>query len=224
MPAVPAAITIGKLIVDDVNTVAHVWWDGARLRDRKGNIWTMNGTVPQVARNGRVPPGSGPFSDANYYSLGSGSDVLDFAGDFSAHFVIDGTLSVAGNRRILANSNLTTNGWQVVDEAGGSFALYIGTGAAITSIGSAKMSGVVNVISAGRSGGTSYLKVNLQATASNVHAYTPGTTSIARIGDIAGAAFTGTIYEIMATSTPFSEALAVAIQTRIKSKLGITAW
>src|SRR5574340_1492774 len=75
------------LIPDDAGTVSHVVFNGSSLVDRFGNSWTQNGTVPQVARSGRTPAGAGPFSDANYYSLGTGSDVLDFAGDFSACIV-----------------------------------------------------------------------------------------------------------------------------------------
>ena len=78
----PPAWRKDPLFSDDANTVAHLYWRNGGLFDSKSNSWSMNGTVPQVASSGKVPPGAGPFSDANFYSLGAGNDVLDFASDF----------------------------------------------------------------------------------------------------------------------------------------------
>lgn len=62
---------LGLLIPEDAATVAHIYFDGAKLNDTKGNTWTQVGTVPQVAKSGAVPAGAGPFSGSNYYSAGN---------------------------------------------------------------------------------------------------------------------------------------------------------
>jgi lysophospholipase L1-like esterase len=75
------------LIPDLPGTVAHPIWSGTAISDAYGT-WTMNSTVPQVARSGNTPPGAGPFASDKWYRLGTGVDALDFAGDFLGIMVV----------------------------------------------------------------------------------------------------------------------------------------
>ena len=99
--------------------MAHVYFNGSQLVDKYGNAWTQNGTVPQVARRGRIPAGAGAFSDANYYSLGTGNDVLDFAGDFSACIVFTATDVAAPVKVLFSNGASSVAGYYLQQAAGG---------------------------------------------------------------------------------------------------------
>ncbi len=216
------------LIIEDANTVAHVWWDGVRLRDtRRRNSWTMNGTVPQIARAVPVPPGAGPFAVANYYALGSGSDVLDFAGDFSACFVL--TPTGAGGENVFRNGVLNTSGYWFIKDAG-AWRLYAFDPAvkSVVSAGAGHyVNDAINVVCIGRSGTTIVIKSNLRTYVTTpVAGIVPGVTSPARIGDAGDgrASFSGTIHEAWFSTTTPSDALFTAIMTRVKARLGITAW
>lgn len=208
------------LITSDVNTVAHVWWDGIRIRDTRGNGWSMTGTVPQVAKLPPVPAGSGPYTTSAYYSLGSGPDVLDFTGDFTVCVVFVG--SPTGSTWIVGDSNGSTNGWRGPVGNGCIARTWPGS---VTVNGGATVAGEVNVCCVGRSGTTLYAKLNLSASAAQagatvaVDAATPAT-----IGWVAGAAMDRTIYEVWATTTTPSDALCTAVANEVKTKLAITAW
>src|SRR5574341_273032 len=204
------------IIPEDANTVAHVWWkDGTGLVDAKGNSWTMNGTVPQIARTIGAPSGAGPFSDANYYALGSGNDVLDFAGDFSCCFVITRTV-IDATRRIIASDGLdSTSGWYIDTYAtSGVVSIVFGAPATRTIIGptaNALGTNAPNVICAGRAATTGYVKLNLgtlvTAAAGTI---TPATTVIANLGRYGGGALPdtdGAIMEAWLSTTTPSDAL-----------------
>ncbi len=210
------------LIPGGPGTVAHVWWDGVRVRDTRGNAWAMQGTVPQVAASGRVPAGAGPFSDANYYSLGTGSDVLDFAGDFSACFVYRHVVSAEdlfgnGGAGATAGYDVTLNGATAFLQVPG-VNVVLGTGLILATL---------NVTCFGRSGANIVGKNNLGSYSSTVQAMTPGTTYAARLGlrnPNQNTPLGGALHEVwFSTMTP-SDALFAAIQQRVKARVGITAW
>jgi hypothetical protein len=213
--------TTGALITEDANTVAHVYWNGTALVDTKGNSWTQNGTVPQVTANPFTTTryGAGPFSLANFYSLGTGADVLDFAGDFTVCVVFaPNTFGVQYTLVIAGLAGASGQGWWMGQSGAGgvSFSTY---GAASTFTASTVAASVVSgpsVACGGRIGSTQYLKVNLLATASTAGALAvPGTSYPSRIGTNTVDAQPGTIYEVYATSTAWNEATVTAIQQKV---------
>ena len=219
--------TSGPLITEDSNTVAHVYWNGTALVDSKGNAWTQNGTVPQVTANPFTTTryGAGPFSTSNYYSLGTGADVLDFAGDFTvcvafqsptiagaSHIVSNGTYGAAGAGYLVRTTTSATSVVTINFEGAESADKVATTGNPYTT--------GPNVLCAGRSGTTGYIKLNLGTTASVVSVpIEAGSAYPAIIGNgtyaPSGAFALGTIYEVYATSTPFTEATVVAIQQKV---------
>ena len=215
--------TSGPLIVEDSGTVAHVYWNGTALVDTKGNAWTENGTVPQVSANPFTTTryGAGPFSAANYYSLGTGTDVLDLPGDMTVCVVFSGLL--AGTSEIASDGGFGAAGagWSLLASATQViFDTYDAASAYTRASSAATVTSGPCVICAGRSGSTQYVKSNLVATVSQAGAKTVAATSNpAMIGRRATGAGTvpmeGTIYELYATSTPFTEATVVEIQQKV---------
>ena len=215
--------TSGPLITEDANTVAHVYWNGTALVDSKGNAWTENGTVPQVTANPFTVErfGSGPFSAANYYSLGTGDDVLDFAGDMTVCVVFSGLL--AGTSEVASDGGFGAAGagWTLLASATQViFDTYDAASAYTRASAAAVVTSGPHVICGGRSGSTQYVKGNLVATVSQAGAKTVAATSnpamIGRRATGAGTApMEGTIYEVYATTTPFTEATVLAIQQKV---------
>ena len=218
---------VTPLILDDAGTVAHVWWKGGALADLKGNVWTMNGTVPQIAKAGRTPAGAGPLSDANYYSLGTGSDVLDLA-EFTLTLVVEPPAAFTVQECPFSNGQNAVGGYyvQVASTVTKTVAMATYSGSLVgIATGNGLLSGV-NALTVGRAAGTSYIKLNGGTTASVVAAMAAGTGVVARLGRYAGVnlPWSGKVYELAGTSTPFNEAAAAAIHSRVRSKTGVTAW
>lgn len=221
---VPMAVYSGPLIADDVNTVCHATFNGTAIQDSKGCAWTMQGTVPQVSRSGKTPPGAGPFSASNYYYLGSGNDALDFAGDFSICVVHTPT---AGANYLVSDGAYNVSGYYLqVTTSSATFNMSGGAGVNASVFPSTQVVGV-NVLCVGRSGNTAYAKSNLGATLNAaISSYAPATATIARIGTASAGAnpFAGTIYELWFSTTAASDAVFTAIANRVKLRAGITAW
>lgn len=217
----------GHLILDDPGTVAHVYFDGAAIRDSSGNAWSMQGTVPQVAKSGFTPAGAGPFSDSAFYTLGTGSDVLDFSGDFSACIVWSPSTTNA-TRALAANGTYNTAGWIVSD----SQRLYVSQsgGVSSTAVGGNPANGTMSVTCFGQASGRAVLKQNLGSylQAAGTVTITPATSVRAQIGRYeaggAGRNASGIIYEAWFSTTTPSDALFTAIMQRAKLRAGITAW
>jgi len=213
----------GPLIDEDANTVAHVYWRNGALVDSKANSWVMNGTVPQVGAVGAVPPGAGQFSAANNYTLGSGNDVLDFAGDFTFVAVSRQVSLPAGSSPSFYNATPVAQGWiGLITNAGkGQLVAYNGAfpnALTTNSIGA----GSVYVLCGGRASGTLYAKLNLGTTITAAGGtIVPGTTSVATIGydTVDARAHTGYVYELYFTTTTPSDALFTAIASRVFSRI-----
>lgn len=220
--------TFGPLIDEDANTVSHIYFDGTQLVDTKGNQWTANGTVPQNAPSQLYPrgfnigvSGAGPFSDTNYYSLGAGSDILDFAGDFTVCVVVVPlTTDFAGGGVPVSNGTFNIDGWylQWSNAPLGAFRLTTSSSGASTAVNTsnAGILGAVNIGCSGRAGSTLLAKLNLGPIASIAAGpIVPATTTTAKIGRYAGAGFpeVGQIFEVYITTTTPSDALFTQIQT-----------
>lgn len=226
---VTAPTASGPLIIEDANTVAHVVWNGYALVDLHANAWSMNGTVPQVAKSGKTPAGSGAFSDANNYSLGTGVDVGDFASDFAACVVFDGSDQTA-NHVLLCDGLASTDGWYVNNGATPVMRFSLNNGATVGQISTANqvINGGINVFCFGVAGGEQIAKLNLGTAVTNTPGgvRTPATTRPARIGryDSTTLAYGGRIYEVWFSTTTPTDALFTAIQQRVKLRAGITDW
>ena len=225
---VPQVMPIGPLILDDANTVCHATWNGYTVVDQRC-AWAMAGTVPQVAKLGKVPAGAGAFADANNYTVGSGSDVMDFAGDFSLCVVYSVT-AYANSPVLVSDGAANAAGYYLQQGSSGTVNLVTNSSGANSSgatVNTASLS-TVNVACAGRSGTTQHVKLNLGTIASKAAAtITAGTSQVLKMGryDGTGSGLTaGTIYEVWASSTPASDALFTAVQQRVKTRLSITAW
>lgn len=226
---VPVTSACRTVICNQGPVTAHVYFDGTQIKDAKGNAWAMNGTVPQVARSGSTPPGAGPFSDANFYSLGTGSDVLDFSGDFSICGILSpsaGDFTIAGVGGVwFSNGTYGSSGYFSGFNTSAQ-ATSIASQTSVLASANATAAGRLSVVCWGRSGSSQVVKMNLGAYGSAAQTYTPGTSVVARLGrySATGQYVTGTIYEVWFSSQTPSDALFTSIQQQVKSKLGITAW
>jgi len=219
----------GPLIPDDANTVAHVYFRNGALVDSYGNSWTQNGTMPQVSASGKIPPGSGPSSDTNNYSLGSGNDVLDFTGNFSICMIVGASSSYAAQPVTFCNGLYNSNGYYIGFNTTGHLTMGVGPGGIMTATSNAIISGVPNVVCVGINFGTStwVQKLNLGTVVTAGSAsLLPATGRIAYLGryNTAGQPWLGTIYEAWFSTTLASDAAFTTLATQIKATLGISAW
>lgn len=194
------------------------------INDLKGNAWTMNGTVPQ--REPTVSPfipgleGAGVYSDANYYSLAD--DTMEWAGDWS----VTGTMSFTAlsGARVFASKGNATSGWACYVN-GNTASIFVYDGASKTA---ATAAGTVvtgpNIITCGKAGGTCYVRANAGAAATVAcGTMTSAAGQGARIGrsGVAGQAMTaGVTYKVIASTTPYSDALHDARFNRTYGNLG----
>jgi hypothetical protein len=220
---VPITGYSGPLIPDDPGTVVHVTWNGSALADSKGNTWTMGGTVPQVAKSGKVPAGAGVFSDSNYYSLGSGNDVLDFAGDFSLCIVFG---LAAGSSLDVMLADITASTGYYIAANGSNVAQFkqgVNSYVTVNTLSTTD----INVVCVGRAGSALVLKANNGAAVPGASTGTPATATIAYLGRFSStgnAAAREKIYEVWASTSTATDYLFTMIQSRIKTRLGISAW
>jgi hypothetical protein len=208
-------VTSGPLIDEDANTVAHVYWNGTALVDTKGNAWTANGSIPMVTANPFTTTryGAGPFAADKFYSLAS-PNALQFASTFTV-CVVWIPAAIANQRLVYVHG--TNTGWQMLQATGSNVTMYTGTGSALTATAAGGYTvGAPTVACVGRDATKSYAKANLGTTVSATLDYVAPAGAAAYIGDApATIPQTGTIYEVYATSTPFTEATVVAIQQKV---------
>lgn len=232
----------GPLIADVVNSVAHVTWNGSALVDSHGNSWSMSGAVPQIARSGLVPPAGGPFSDSNYYTLGTGADVLDFGGNFwaCAIFNIGASFPPAWTLLFTNGAAGASGGGYVIQFDGsgtGAISLRhydVGGGAYYAQTANAVVRNAVNVACFGRIGTQPYAQLNagsIAATTNGTFAAGTGYQAILGRYSSAGLAFgQGSVIEMLfVNASPGADqaaatALFTSVINRVHSKLGITAW
>ena len=209
----------GPLIDRDANCVAHVYWRNGALVDAMGNSWTMNGTVPQVAGRGHIPPGAGPFSNVNNYSLGAGADALDFA---AGPFSVVGIGIVTGESTVLAPFLSTTDNVSTGYRLGLRTGTRVGRFSAFTDVNTANAFALNTpiVMCGGFNGGTSYAKLNLGTLASGATTYTQDAATPSRIGNgVGGWVFDGTILEIYVTTSAPSDALFAPLVARAFNRM-----
>lgn len=210
----------GPLIPEDGGCVAHVYWRNGALVDGKGNTWSQNGTVPQVNAAGSTPPAAGPFSAANYYGLGAGADVLDFAGDFSACVILYPTsLGTAGV--FYSNTDGSTVGGDAQINAFNRLQFFSRNGGASAQTTNSVTANAPAVCCFGISAGNLLAKLNLGTTVTQAGAWSAAAASVAMLGRWSGGFPYGTGYMIEAyfSSTAGSDALFTSIASTVFSRL-----
>lgn len=208
--------------------VSHVFCRNGAFQDRASAVnWVENGAVPRVQLP-QGPPvwGFGPFSDTNYFSLGTGSDALDFAGDFSACVIYQVGSSGALDQLLLCDKD-ANNGWRLDALRGGNPAMvsfFSGAVQTNVSVLTVVPDGQLAVLCFGRAGTTGFIKVNLGLLQTGPSGpIAAGTLGPAMIGrDFgAGIAATSTImYESCFYSTTPSDPFFTGIMQEVKGKLG----
>lgn len=197
------------LITPDANAVAHVYWTSTGLVDAKGNTWTMVGSVPQVAGTRRLPPGAGPMSGTALYRItGTG---LNFAGDFTAVVVAKITATTGTFALPLVTGTGSVGYFGGVVQSSGRVRAQFYPGASVDTGATVTVDSPF-VIVFGRASSAYYVKVSGgTSNRSLLGTYTAGTTAATIGTGLGGNAFPGVVYEVYATTTPFSDALASGI-------------
>lgn len=179
---------------------------------------TQNGTVPRVATSGLHPKGYGarhasigPFSAANYLSLGAGAapDVLDFSDDFTECAIVEPTpTDFSGYASIISNTNATTRGYELFASADFTLRARFWLPGVADAVSSTVIPNSTIAVCWGRQGTTGKVQVGggVVGTVATV-GYLPASSAPALIGDNAARpAFAGKVHEIFATTTPASDA------------------
>jgi len=191
--------------------------------------WTTNGTVPKTTISQSAPRGfgaehrgSGPFSDANYWSLGAGSDVLDFASDYTMCVIFNPT-SVAAQSFFYDNSaNPAGTGHYTTLQAGGAVS-YAAQSHGIVTTTNVAVLGTTNVACGGRDLGALLMRARLnngvvaEAAASAGGGSTSAVAYLGRYSTSTGYAYNGTISEVYFTTTKASSALITALTNQALS-------
>lgn len=214
---VPVFAASGPLIPDDSNTIAHVRWDGSQLVPVVGGTWTMNGTVPQVAKSGRTPPGAGPFTETAYYETTQANP----AGDFSTCVVFT---AASGTSKNIVDVGVTSGGYRV-EHAANLLVQITSPGVNSLATPAASIAGAVNVFCVGKASGNAVVKLNLGTYTTSAVAFAQG-SGATRIGRsrLANLAYQGTVHEVWFSTTTPSDALFTEIMQRVKLRAQITAW
>lgn len=226
----------GPYFQDDAGTVMHCRgedYSGGTLTCQTGGAWTKNGSITGSVTSPLYPngfsssarTGFGPFSGSNYFTLGSGSDVLDFAGD---HTVCVAWLINSNSQEfdiIASDGAYPVAGWYIqLFESGTTVAMqYVtngsGSGLDATTAFQAKPTGGVMVACGGLDGTTARAKLNNGAVVSRAGVpYSPGTGYAAVLGAYNGGAASAdsatAILEFWASSSPATSARLTEMTNR----------
>lgn len=224
--------TSGPFLPGDSSSVLHCrgggYEGGSTWACVTGGPLTKTGTVSSDSSTALFPSGLsalsrvsvGTFSDSNYFTLGSGDDVLDFAGDFSACLVY---APVAHGGIVFSNGLALNDGYYIHADSAQTYVVFNRSGAADVINETASTLGGPNILCFGRTGSTivSQLNAGTYRTAS-AGTITPGTTRTAYFGrnNSAGNGFSGHLYEMWFTTTAPTEAAFTAIQQRFLTQAG----
>jgi hypothetical protein len=225
---VSVAVAAGRLLADDANTVAHVYWTGSAIADTKGNAWTMAGTVTQHPAVGPLGPGGGPYATVTRYDLATS---LPSSGDFSVCVLFYAPVANFATGMLVdqGTNQAGYGGWELLTGTGGSFRFDTHSGTSIRMSSTAVASGNVHVVCGGRTGTSQVIKSDLGTIVTTASAYNVTDTHPARIGvdasDTWGAWSTsgGYIVEIWVSTTTPTDALFISQMNAVKAA-GITSW
>jgi len=220
------------LFVEDANTTFHFVCNGSRCSDVKsGATLTMHGTVPMVAASGLYPPGAGPFSSSNYWTM-AGAGPFEMpnanANGFYVCFAMVGP--GATTEQIFAGQSSGLVGWYAEyfqGNGGLNFGSHNGGGGHVVQVPSSalNLSGF-NAICGGygtASSGTLMVQANGMAsptTATGIGSYVDPSAVAPFIGFLASPAFAGTIYEIIVEAATPSGTVFTAQISHAKTATG----
>lgn len=197
------------------NTVGGTWSDGGTLTKSKRPSVVLN--------DNRAADGAGPFSNANYFTLGTGDDVLDFADDWHCALVL--SLSATSTGSPFNDYVFNDSGFALQQATPATPSIYLRTfgGGGGTATTAVSVHGGVNVIDFGVAGNDQFIKSNGGTTISAAGAKkVAATAALARLGAVAGGALPtdSTIYALWCSTSPFTEAAATRIQRRFLNHRG----
>ena len=210
----------GYLFPDSSGTVLHLlgrdfngatWTAPQAALTTAGTVPSSSVSVPSVAVSRRwgianAAVATSSLATSAFYFVPPGLSPLDFAGDWSGCVVASPSASDISGTSIYVSNGVSqgTPGWQLVNENG--LTRFFGDTGLVTDVTATP--GKVNTLCFGKSGTKLYLKVNDRPTVS-----APGTITasggMARIGmhwDF-GIGFSGTLYELLFSKTPASDAV-----------------
>ena len=172
--------------------------------DSAGLTWTDNGSTPAVQSTTLPTAAStgaaGPFSDANYYSNGTGADALDSTGDRFGCVAFVPTSFSGANQYLVSNGLLGVSGHHVMLDTSGNFLFRSSNPTNVSTPTTA--TAVQNGFSVGcwwRTGTAIFAKSNLGTTATNAVAGTEvsGSAYSLRVGRYEGAGFSASNTKIL---------------------------
>ncbi|MFN7130707.1 MAG: hypothetical protein ACK4N5_01410 [Myxococcales bacterium] len=180
----------------------------------RGNDGTVFRFDPAAPASSFGPDSWGPFSDANYFQLGTGSDVMDFGVGFTCIGVRASTIT--SGHVIASNGHFGESGWYVQYSASNTVQVFMS--GAIRSAGTLSTT-AVNTICWGHNGTSALRHVNGSTNSFN-EAHSANTSRPALLGryPTAGNGATGTrITGIYATTTAPTAELMAAQATAMAS-------
>lgn len=220
----------GGLLPNSSAIVSHVYFDGSGIHDSIAPAaWTMTGTVPVSQQGAFFPDGltagamysAGPFSSSNYYQTATNANPYRFpSGSFMICARFTGPPSLAAQYPI-GNFNAGNTGFRMQLASTGQVQFYYyqaGTlRVAIAGTGTNAWTYGPNVLCGGfdAATGTGYVRLNFftSGTSVNAGAYSDvaATGTTATIGYPGSNAFTGTLAEVVAWNSPFTDAAATSV-------------
>ena len=207
----------GPLITRDANAVAHVYWRAGALVDAKGNSWSPVGSPAQVGASGAIPPGAGPLSGSAYYT--ASVPALNFAGDFTAAIVgVESSLTGTFGITLSTGNGSVGHLGAIVQSPGNGRGIFYPSAAVNTA--NTVTAGQPFVFVYGRNGSSYYARLSGGSTNRSTAGTHAAGANAAVMGQLAGNSYPGTLYEVYATTTPFTDALAAQIITQVGARLG----
>lgn len=205
--------------------MSHLYFQDNKIIDTKGIQWQWAGS-PSFTKESppNYPAGLGPMAaDGQYIQTALTSTALNFTG---GNFFVAGlffTKSTASDFGCILRSGTI---YQIYFNGGTSAGIATDNGGFLTTEAGGLVRGSLNVVTAGRASGTNYIRLNRGNTFSQARAMTPAAGNVV-VGHDSGATTGNTIvlYEMYATTTPFSAALSESVVRRVFDSFGAAnAW
>ena len=211
-----AAWKSGPLITEDGGCVAHAYFRNGALVDSKGNSWSKVGSPAFNGGLGRIPPGTGPLSGTAYHTSFAG---MNFAGDFTVALVgMETSLTGSFGLGVSTGNGAVGHVGAIVQSSGAGTGLFYPGASIVTAPGVS--AGAPFVLVYGRNGAGFYARISGgTSNRSLVGSHTAGANATV-LGQLAGNTWPGVIYEVYATSTAYTDALAASIIGQVGTKIG----
>lgn len=218
-------------IIDDVGTeFSHFYFAESGIMDTEGVPWVAANAPPLTKVSMPAYAGDatlkkvGVFSDANYFTAGSGVNaILNFPASAWICCIEVDHVSSAGSPWLLTNIASST-GWGITSENGGG--VYILSGATFAGPQSPSLGGQLvlgrNTIICGHNGTQFFIKVNGSPITKSTAAYSPSDGATGRIGrfNTDGASYNGRFIEIWGATGTFTDAEINALYSNSRKENG----